>query len=91
MPTHGNRTAVAVRALVHGGTMDMAPEAAGAIILIDHFVGQNLLHGQSQPRWRLLSGAAATTVSRGGGFVAAVATAVSRGGRCCCGECAVIR
>ena len=58
VPTHGNRTAMAVRALVHGGTVDMAPEAAGAIILMDRFVGR-LLHGKSQPRWRLCS--------RGGG------------------------
>ncbi len=58
VPTHGNRTAMAVRTLVHGGTMDMAPEAAGAIILMDRFVGR-LLHGKSQPRWRLCS--------RGGG------------------------
>jgi len=58
VPTHGYRTAMAVRALVHGGTVDMAPEAAGAIILMDRFVGR-LLHGKSQPRWRLCS--------RGGG------------------------
>ncbi len=44
LPTHGNRTAMAVRALVPGGTVDMAPEAAGAIILMDRFVGR-LLHG----------------------------------------------
>ena len=38
VPTHGNRNAMAVRALVHGGTMEMVPEAAGAIIMVDRFV-----------------------------------------------------
>ncbi len=56
VPTHGNRTAMAVRALVPGGTVEMASQEAGTIMLMDSIVGQHNINCiKSQPRCRLCS------------------------------------